>query len=60
MDKFITDLVREYHVAFHHAFFIAGIIMCWVAISGAIRFSIAVYRRKKGIYPPAASQMEEH
>ncbi|HON78546.1 MAG TPA: hypothetical protein PK544_08665 [Spirochaetota bacterium] len=60
MDKFISDLVLEYHVAFHHAFWIAGIILSWVALSGAIRFSIAIYRRKKGIYTPAASQMEDH
>ncbi|HSV96577.1 MAG TPA: hypothetical protein VLM75_06545 [Spirochaetota bacterium] len=60
MDKFILDLIREYPLAVHHTFYIASIICVWVMITGCIRFGIAVYRRKKGIYPPAASQMEEH
>jgi len=60
MDAFITNLIREYYSAFYHIFAISGIIIVWVCITGAIRFGIAVYRRKKGIYPPAASQMEQH
>jgi hypothetical protein len=58
MDKFIMDIIREYHVAVHHTICIAAIICAWVAITGAIRFGIAIYRRKKGIYPPATSMME--
>ncbi|TAL34563.1 MAG: hypothetical protein EPN93_11680 [Spirochaetes bacterium] len=58
MDKFVMDIIREYHVAVHHSIWIAGIICCWVALTGGIRFGIAIYRRKKGIYPPATSMME--
>ncbi len=60
MDKFILDLIKEYHIAVHNAIYIAVLICCWVAITGAIRFGIAIWRRKKGIYPPATSQMEDH
>ncbi len=60
MDKFILDLIREYPLAVHHTINIAFIIGGWVLITGCIRFGIAAYRRRKGIYPPAASQMEEH
>ncbi len=58
MDKFIMDIIREYHVAVHHTIWIAAIICAWVAITGSIRFGIAIYRRKKGIYPPSPSMME--
>lgn len=60
MDRFITDLIKEYHDFFHKTFAIGAIIAVWVVICGIIRFSIAIYRRAKGIYPPATSQMEEH
>jgi hypothetical protein len=60
MDRFILDLIREYPLAVHHTINIAAIICGWVVITGCVRFGIAAYRRKKGIYPPAASQMEEH
>jgi hypothetical protein len=60
MDRFISDIIKEYHVLFHKTFAIGAIIAVWVAVTGIIRFSIAVYRRAKGIYPPATSQMEEH
>ncbi len=60
MDKFISDIIREYHVAVHHTFSIGAIIASWVALTGIVRFAIAVYRRAKGIYPPATSQMEHH
>jgi len=60
MDKWIGDIIREYHMAVHHTIIIAGMIVGWVALTGCIRFGIAIVRRKKGIYPPATSQMEEH
>lgn len=60
MDAFISNIIREYHVAVHHTFGIVALIGGFVAITGAIRFGIAVYRRRKGIYPPATSQMEHH
>ncbi len=60
MDRAIMDFMREYHLLTHHVIYIGTIIACFVALSGMIRFGIAVWRRKKGIYPPAASQMEEH
>ncbi len=60
MDASIMYFMKEYHVLVHHTIYIALIIAGFVAISGAIRFGIAVWRRKKGIYPPAASQMEKH
>jgi hypothetical protein len=60
MDKFIGDLMLEYHLLFHNIVYICALIAAWVALTGCIRFGIAAYRRKKGIYPPAASQMEEH
>ena len=60
MDKFITDFIREYHVLVHNVIGIGFIIAAWVILTGAIRFGIAIWRRKKGIYPPAANQMEDH
>ncbi|MCU0821248.1 MAG: hypothetical protein MUC95_02090 [Spirochaetes bacterium] len=60
IDKFISDFIREYHVLLKNFFAIGGIIVCFVIICGAIRFGIAAYRRHKGIYPPATSQMEHH
>lgn len=60
MDKFILDLIREYPTLVHHTIYICIIIVAWVVFAGCIRFGIAIYRRKKGIYPPAASQMEGH
>jgi hypothetical protein len=60
MDKFITDFMVEYHVLVHNVIYICCLIAAWVVLTGCIRFGIAAYRRKKGIYPPVASQMEEH
>lgn len=60
MDRFIMDLVKEYHVFVVNAFIIAGYMIAFLCVTGAIRFGIAVYRRRKGTYPPAASQMENH
>ncbi|HPA73103.1 MAG: hypothetical protein KBA61_18745 [Spirochaetes bacterium] len=60
MDQFISDIIREYHVAVHHTFGIVALIGAWVVITGAIRFGIAIIRRRKGTYPPATSQMEHH
>ncbi len=60
MDRFVIDLVREYPLAVHHTIVIGSLICGWVLLTGCIRFGIAVYRRMKGIYPPATSQMEEH
>lgn len=60
MDKFIIDFIREYQVLIHNVIEIGAIIVAWVLLSGAIRFGIAIWRRKKGIYPAAPSQMENH
>jgi len=60
MDAFITNLVSEYHEAFLKTLEIGTIIAVWVVFAGFIRFGIAVYRRKKGIYPPAESMRESH
>jgi hypothetical protein len=60
MDKIVINFARDYHLAVHHAVYIALLIAGFVCAAGCIRFGIAVYRRAKGIYPPAASQMEEH
>jgi len=60
LDKLILDFIHEYQLAVHHMIFLSMIIGVFVAICGAIRFGIAIRRRAKGIYPPAASQMEEH
>ncbi len=60
MDRAIMDFMRDYHILTHNVIYISTIIAGFVVISGMIRFGIAVWRRKKGIYPPAASQMEEH
>ena len=60
MDKAIIDFMREYHVLVKNVIYIGSIAATFVIIAGCIRFGIATYRRKKGIYPPAASQMEEH
>jgi hypothetical protein len=60
MDAAIMYFMKEYHVLMHNVIYIGVIICGFVAICGCIRFGIAIYRRKKGIYPPASSQMEEH
>ena len=60
MDQFLGDFIREWHVLIHNAIYIFGLIAAFVCLSGAIRFGIAIYRRHKGTYPPAASQMEDH
>ena len=60
VDKAILDFVREYHVLCENVIWIGILIAGFVCITGCIRFGIAIYRRHKGIYPPAASQMEEH
>ncbi len=60
MDKFIIDFIREHQTLVHNVIEIGALIAAWVLLSGAIRFGIAIWRRKKGIYPPAASQMEDH
>ncbi len=58
MDRAIMDFMRDYHVLVHNAIYIACLIASFVVLAGSIRFGIAIYRRKKGIYPPAASQMD--
>ena len=58
MDRAIMDFMREYHLLVRNFIVIASIIVGFVCVSGCIRFGIAIYRRKKGIYPPATSQME--
>ena len=60
MNQAIMDFMREYHILVKNVIYIAVIIFGFVCITGLIRFGIAAYRRKKGIYPPAASQMEDH
>ncbi len=60
MDQAIMDFIRDYHLLVRNTIVIASIIVGFVAIAGCIRFGIAVYRRHKGTYPPAASQMEDH
>ena len=58
MDKAIMDFMREYHLLVRNFIVIASVIVGFVCVSGCIRFGIAIHRRKKGIYPPATSQME--
>ncbi|PKL18635.1 MAG: hypothetical protein CVV49_04975 [Spirochaetae bacterium HGW-Spirochaetae-5] len=58
MDKAIIDFMREYHLLVRNTIVIASIIIAFVSVSGCIRFGIAIFRRKKGTYPPATSQME--
>jgi len=60
MDKIVMDFVREYPTLIHHVVWIGVIAGSFIALSGCIRFVIAVWRRYKGIYPPATSQMEDH
>jgi len=60
MDRAIMDFMREYSVFVHNVIYIGALIVGFVCITGCIRFGIAIYRRHKGTYPPAASQMEEH
>lgn len=61
MDAIIANFVRYYPLAIHHfVFWIFVNIGSFVIVSGCIRFGIAIYRRYKGIYPPATSQMEKH
>mgnify|MGYP001323238210 FL=1 len=60
MDELILYLISEYHTAVMHTLTIISVMAVWVVICGCIRFGIAVYRRAKGIYPPAESLREEH
>jgi hypothetical protein len=60
MDKIVENFVRYYPTFIHHFVWICVIAGSFVAISGCIRFAIAVWRRHKGIYPPATSMMEKH
>jgi len=60
LDKVIIDWIAEYHVLVHNAIYIIALIVAFVCLAGCIRFGIAIYRRKKGIYPPATSQMGHH
>ena len=58
MDQAIMNFMREYHLLVRNAIVIAAVIIGFVCVSGCIRFGIAIVRRKKGIYPPATSQMD--
>ena len=58
MDLAIINFIREYQLLVYNTIIIAAIIIAFICISGAIRFAIAINRRKKGIYPPATSQMD--
>ncbi|OHD63828.1 MAG: hypothetical protein A2176_11955 [Spirochaetes bacterium RBG_13_51_14] len=60
MDKMVMDFVRYYPALIHNTVYIGLIMAGFVALSGCIRFGIAVWRRHKSIYPPATSQMEDH
>ena len=60
MDQIITNFVANYPTLIHHTTWIIAIGGSFVAICGCIRFGIAVWRRHKGIYPPATSMMEKH
>ena len=60
MDLIITNFIREWHVPIQKGISILGLIIAFTCICGMIRFGIAIYRRHKGIYPPATSQMEDH
>ncbi len=57
--KIITDWTKEYQILINNFFGIVGLILGFVFICGIIRFSIAIYKRHKGIYPPS-SQMKDH
>jgi hypothetical protein len=59
MDWSIYRFLRDYHTLAANFVIIGAIITAFVALCGAIRFYIAAKRREKGIYPPAASQMDE-
>ena len=57
MDQAIMNFMTEYHLLVRNTIVIASVIIAFVCVSGCIRFGIAIYRRKKGTYPPATSQM---
>ncbi|OHD70252.1 MAG: hypothetical protein A2W19_07125 [Spirochaetes bacterium RBG_16_49_21] len=57
MDKLVINFVKYYPTLIHHTINIGVLIAGFVALCGCIRFGIAVWRRHKGIYPPATSQM---
>lgn len=58
MDLAIMNFMREYHLLVRNFIVIASVIVGFVCVSGCIRFGIAINRRRKGIYPPATSQMD--
>ncbi len=57
--KAITDWVKDYQILINNFFGILGLIISFVVICGIIRFSIAIYKRHTGEYPPS-SKMEGH
>jgi len=58
MDTAIINFMREYHLLVRNVIVIAAVIIGFICVCGCIRFGIAIVRRKKGIYPPATSQMD--
>jgi hypothetical protein len=60
MDQLVINFVKYYPTLVHHTIYIGAIIAVFIVLCGCIRFGIAIWRRHKGIYPPATSQMEEH
>jgi hypothetical protein len=60
MDQLVINFVKYYPSLIYHTIYIGAIIVAFIALCGCIRFGIAIWRRHKGIYPPATSQMEEH
>ena len=58
MDTAIMNFMRDYHLLVRNVIVIASVIVAFICVAGCIRFGIAIVRRKKGIYPPATSQMD--
>jgi hypothetical protein len=55
----MSGFLKEYNILAQNAVLILTALFAFTAVCGIIRFSIAVKRRKSGVYPPAASQMED-
>ncbi len=60
MDAAIINFVRYYPTFIHHTVYIGALIAGFVVLCGCIRFGLAIWRRHKGIYPPATSMTKGH
>jgi hypothetical protein len=55
----MSGFLKEYNILAQNVVLILAALLVFTAVCGIIRFGIAIKRRRNGVYPPAASQMED-